>query len=442
MKRAIVLIDGEHYLPVTKSAIELVKRDYEVVGAYFLGGSEKIGSRDEVEGYLGIPVVFGEVERGIEDAIEKFDPDIAIDLSDEPVVDYESRFKIACVLASSQIEYLGPDFHFLPPQQKQVLNKPSIGIIGTGKRVGKTAVSAFIARKLKDMGKEVVVLTMGRGGPPQPEVIDEMDLTPEKLLEESKKGKHTASDHWEDALMSRIKTVGTRRCGGGFAGRVWYSNMLDGAEVVNDLSPSHVIVEGSGSAIPPVKADVYITVAGAMSPEWYFDRYFGPFRLKMADLIVITMWEDHFIPEEKKEGLRNIFGRYEAEKIYTVFRPYPLDSIKGLKIFVASTAGKNLMERIIVPYLEENHDCTVVGYSSALSNRPKLKKDLDGLNRADLLLTELKGAAVDVATDTAIRMGKRVVYMDNIPVVKEGMDFDSAIKMLVKLSEERFENKD
>jgi len=443
MKRALVLIDGEHYLPVTKSAIDLIKKDYEVVGAYFLGGTEKIGSRDEVEEYLKIPVMFGEVEKGLASAIEKFKPDIAIDLSDEPVVDYESRFRIACILASSCVEYLGSDFHFLPPEMKKVLNKPSIGIIGTGKRVGKTAVSAFIARKMKEMGNEVVVLTMGRGGPPYPEIIDELNLTPEKLLKESRKGKHTASDHWEDALMSRIKTVGTRRCGGGFAGRVWYSNMMDGAEVVNGLATSHVIVEGSGSAIPPVGADVYITVAGAMSPEWYFNRYLGPFRLKIADLIVITMWEDHFIPEEKKDRLRGIFSEYQAPKIYTVFRPSPLDDPENMNVFVASTAGKQIVEKIIVPYLEENYGCNVTGYSSALSNRPILRKDLaEGLKNADALLTELKGAAVDVATDMALKMGKKVIYMDNIPMTKEGdTDFDTALEMLMKLSEERFEER-
>ena len=34
-------------------------------------------------------------------------------------------------------------------------------------------------------------------------------------MEQSEKGVHAASDHWEDALMSRILTIGCRRCGGG-----------------------------------------------------------------------------------------------------------------------------------------------------------------------------------------------------------------------------------
>jgi cyclic 2,3-diphosphoglycerate synthetase len=54
---------------------------------------------------------------------------------------------------------------------------------------------------------------MGRGGPEKPEIVrgDLIKLTPEYLMEQSDKGVHAASDHWEDALMSRILTIGCRR---------------------------------------------------------------------------------------------------------------------------------------------------------------------------------------------------------------------------------------
>lgn len=82
----------------------------------------------------------------------------------------------------------------------------------------------------------------------------------------------------------------------------------------------------------------------------------------------------------------------------------------------------------------------MVGYTRWLSNRPKLRMDLEKLlPKADALVTELKAAAVDVATRMAISMGKEVVYVWNIPVTTGGVNIDDAIKKLVELSIKRFE---
>jgi cyclic 2,3-diphosphoglycerate synthetase len=37
-------------------------------------------------------------------------------------------------------------------------------VFGTGKRIGKTAVSGYLARWLRDRGLPPVVVAMGRGG--------------------------------------------------------------------------------------------------------------------------------------------------------------------------------------------------------------------------------------------------------------------------------------
>ena len=68
-------------------------------------------------------------------------------------------------------------------------------------------------------------------------------------------------------------------------------------------------------------------------------------------------------------------------------------------------------------YLEENFNCKIVGTTSHLSNRPLLKEDMAKyIEEAEVMLTELKAAAVDVATKDAIEAGLEVVYCDNIPV--------------------------
>ena len=54
---------------------------------------------------------------------------------------------------------------------------------------------------------------MGRGGPPEPELIrgDEVALTTADLLALARQGRHAASDNYEDAVMSRVVTVGCRQ---------------------------------------------------------------------------------------------------------------------------------------------------------------------------------------------------------------------------------------
>ena len=63
----------------------------------------------------------------------------------------------------------------------------------------------------------------------------------------------------------------------------------------------------------------------------------------------------------------------------------------------------------------------MVGTTSHLSNRPLLQKDIEKhIGEAEVMLTELKAAAVDVATKHALEAGLEVVYCDNIPKVIEG----------------------
>jgi len=113
------------------------------------------------------------------------------------------------------VPYEGPDFRFEPPVFVPV-DLPTLAVIGTGKRVGKTAVTGHVARRLA-LSSDVVVVAMGRGGPPEPEVVT-VPPTVDSLLALSRAGRHAASDHLETALVAGTPTVGCRRCGGGPSG--------------------------------------------------------------------------------------------------------------------------------------------------------------------------------------------------------------------------------
>src|SRR5438046_1171996 len=117
------------------------------------------------------------------DVIASHRVDLVVDLSDQPIVDARSRMRLAAHALAAGVPYAGADFRFDPPPRPRVATKPTVAIIATGKRAGKTAVSGELARLLRDRGTPPVVVTMGRGGPAQPELIDptSADLSPAAL---------------------------------------------------------------------------------------------------------------------------------------------------------------------------------------------------------------------------------------------------------------------
>ena len=454
INKMLCLVDGEHYLPVTKEAIDTLNKleHIDIVAAVFIGGTEKLRD-DSEESYsekLGVPVQFAKDKDIpydiIVEMIREFDVDTVMDLSDEPILDYPKRFRIACKVLNEGVIYEGPDFRFEPTSQYEIMEKPSITILGTGKRIGKTAVSGFVSRLIDKNGYEPCVIAMGRGGPEEPEIVhgEELEITAEYLLEQSEKGVHAASDHWEDALMSRILTIGCRRCGGGMAGEVFLTNMKQGAKLANKVDSKFAIFEGSGAAIPPIKTDKKIALIGANQPIENLTTYFGPYRVGLGDLVILTMCEEPMADADKIKKIEEFVAEVnpDATVISTVFRPKPLGNLAGKKVLFATTAPESVKDKL-VDYLEENYDCEVIGTTAHLSNRPLLRQDMEKyIDKADVMLTELKAAAVDVASKDAISHGLEVVYCDNVPVEIDDTypDLGESVIKLVDSAIENFNN--
>ncbi len=441
MSRVVALIDGEHYPPVVRFALEELRRTHDVVAAAFIGGTEKVDAEADGDAY-GLPVVRSADPRSaVTEAIQRFGPDALVDLSDEPVVSAADRLALASLALARGVGYRGADFSFTPPAALVRTQTPTLAIIGTGKRVGKTAVSAYVARKLDADGRKVVVLAMGRGGPAEPELIrgDQVALTTDDLLALAAQGAHAASDNYEDAVMSRVPTVGCRRCGGGLAGETFFSNVPEGARLADTLGRDLIMLEGSGSAIPPVTADASLLVVGARQGVPYVRDYFGPYRLARADGVIIAGAEE---PLVEPDALHALVAAIRAQRedvplALTTFRPKPLGDIAGARVFFATTAPPVLLETLRT-HLEQTYGCQVVAASTALSNRTELRSHLHTHTGSfDLLVTELKAAAIDVVAAAGAESGVPTVLCDNEPVTLGGDGLDAMIDRTYRLAQER-----
>jgi cyclic 2,3-diphosphoglycerate synthase len=421
--RALFLIDGEHYPPVVLDAMQSLQRslDAEGVAAAFLGGTEKIREGTD----YGVPLVEDkDPVSAVEKALADYEVDMVVDLSDEPVIGYKERMKIASLALYAGARYLGSDFELKPPDLRPVSTKPAMAVIGTGKRVGKTAISGYLARLLVTEGFDPGVVSMGRGGPQRPEVIEghKMEVGSEYLLEALGRGAHAASDYYETAALSRVITVGCRRCGGGLAGEPFASNVLEGAEIANGLDTRVTLFDGSGAAMPPVQVERRVLVAGANQDPEYIVGYLGTYRLLLSDLLLLTMSEEPMADSKKVSSLVAAVRKVRPDLVVipTVFRPRPVGKVEGLRVGYVSTAPPAVLDTLS-RHLWEHYGCEVVAASGNLSDRKRLGADLEEMSGVEAYLTEIKAAAVDVVTRRGAAEGKPVFYCDNDPV-GEGLD--------------------
>jgi cyclic 2,3-diphosphoglycerate synthase len=425
--RALFLIDGEHYPPVVLDAMKKVEESFgfEGVAAAFLGGTEKLKEGTD----YGVPLVKAEDPvSAVKNALEEYDDvEVTVDLSDEPVVGYRDRMRIASLVLAAGASYKGSDFDLRPPEYHEVSTKPSLAVIGTGKRVGKTAVSGYLARLLSENGFAPGVVSMGRGGPPEPEVIKghEMEVGSSYLLDALSRGAHAASDYYETAALSRVVTVGCRRCGGGLAGEPFVSNVLQGARLANGLDTRLTVFDGSGAAVPPVAVGGRVLVAGANQDPEYVTGFLGAYRILISDLLLLTMSEEPMAGEEKVRSIMEAALRIKPNlrMIPAVFRPRPVGEVRGLKVAYISTAPRAIL-KVLCRHLEERYGCEVVAASGSLSDRKGLVRDLEEMRGlgVEAYLTEIKAAAVDVVTRRGAGEDKPVFYCDNYPVAVDGCD--------------------
>jgi cyclic 2,3-diphosphoglycerate synthetase len=404
----IALIDGEHHPDAVREALD----GLDPAGVVFCGGEEKV--RAEVladpEAHYGRPLAIGDPVESLRRLAAETGATRVVDLADEPVLPPAAKLRLAAHALHLGLAYEGPGLRLEPPPSERVeYGGRMLAVIGTGKRTGKTAVAGHLATLLRDRGASPVIVSMGRGGPAEPQLADAATGLAE-LERIAAEGRHAASDYLEDAVLAQVPAVGCRRVGGGLAGEPHESNVAAGARLAASLDPGAIVLEGSGSCIPPVDADRTVCVVGDRAGAL---EALGPYRLLRADLALVA--DPVLVPE--------VAALCPGATMAFTLRAEPAEPLpRDARVAVFSTSSAAV------------HGVDAVVASPALARRGALADDLDRAvaERCDVWLTELKAAAIDTVAARARAEGARIVFVRNRPLGLDG-DLDAA---LVKLYED------
>lgn len=162
--------------------------------------------------------------------------------------------------------------------------------------------------------------------------------------------------------------------------------------------------------------------------------------LLLADLMVVRMSADQFgSPEPRSQPriqLPAVFPtRDPAFPVICVsLEPTSLASVSGRRVFIATTAAPEA-EPSIRAHFESRLGALVTGGCSSLADRGVLAESLARAEgRYDVLVCEIKAAAVDTAVRAAMKAGAETVFVDNRPT---GTQFEPAVRDVIDLAQRR-----
>ena len=271
--RTVVLVDGEHYPPVTRWAIETAIAPWpRGRGRRCSSAASRRSTRDRCptsacrRAAAGQPIAWPRLA----DAIERWTPEVVLDLSDEPVLGYRERMELAAVALDPRRPLRRARTSELEPAAARRRRSPAPDARrdrhGQANREDRDQRRGGAARR-REAGLDPVVVAMGRGGPPSRRWRRRAACTSIACSSSFATGQHAASDYLEDALTTGVTTIGARRAGGGLAGAAVRDELPEAAPSWPP-TPSRVssMLEGSGAAVPPVPWDAGVLVVPAGVP--------------------------------------------------------------------------------------------------------------------------------------------------------------------------------
>jgi cyclic 2,3-diphosphoglycerate synthetase len=129
------------------------------------------------------------------------------------------------------------------------------------------------------------------------------------------------------------------------------------------------------------------------------------------------------------EGVRDAVRAVVPPRVHvlpTVLRPRPLVDVRGRSVAYFCTAGP-AAHNALAGHLAEVHGARVVHVSGSLADRTALRGELERVH-AEVLLVELKAAAVDVVAEFGLAQRVEVGLVANdVEAVGDGPDLDELL---------------
>ena len=313
-------------------------------------------------------------------------------------------FRLAARALALGVPYEGADFRLDPPRFEPI-GTPSLAVIGTGKRVGKTAVTGHVgARRLARTGS-VVVVAMGRGGPAEPELVEARPDgrrparalargTPRGLRPPRDGGADRAADRRLPPLRRRSRGRGralerprrhaARRGARPGPDRARRERRRDPADRGRPAHPRRRRPPGSRASRPATSTPTARCSPISSSSRW-----------------PRTSVDARRARRRRFRGLT----RPGVPIVRAVLRPRPLDDVRGQRVAFFGTAP---------PAQHERDRARISRTTYGARGRPRLRQPLRPRGaRAELatgstptrVVVEVKAAAIDVVAEEADRAG-------------------------------------
>jgi cyclic 2,3-diphosphoglycerate synthetase len=189
-----------------------------------------------------------------------------------------------------------------------------------------------------------------------------------------------------------------------------------------------VVFDGSGAAIPPVATGKRVLVTSTFDPPSLVTGYLNAYRILLADLVLVTMADESTPHEALAEAIREV--KPEVPVIAVGFRPRPLAPIEGKRVAYFTTAALSAHARLAGDLT--GYGAEVVHVSGNLADRPALQRELEAVD-ADVYLTEIKAAGIDVVAEAGAKRGVEIVLAANDVVPCPGQpELDPALLALAE----------
>ena len=392
--RGVAVIDGEHYAPVVRAA--LAELPYEVVGAWLAGGGEKLRGGDDYAVPLGATL-----EEALAGGSLTWSSTSRTSRCSARASGWRWRAGCSPPGSPTRGRISASTRRSSPP-----VGVPSLAIAGTGKRVGKTAVTGHVARLLAQ-DRRVVVVAMGRGGPPEPEVIESRPTWRRcsSARAPACTGRPTTSRRPRSPACPPSAAAGPEA---GSPARSAARTCREGVEAALALDPELLLFDGSGAALPPVAADARVLVVPAHQPpdtrHRLPERVPDPRRRPGRGLARRGPADAHAVARSRPRG-QGRAGRSARCSAPARWSRWPGAAWRSSR---RRRRGRTRCSPITC--------CTSTGaehvaVSGNLATAPRCTHDVEGLD-ADVFLVELKAAAVDVVAEAAFARGIPLILAD------------------------------